>query len=172
MSWRAHRSVRERRQRASWLRVWQAVAAVTLLLALRALRLHPLLDAAAPRPLALPARWPACAHERAGAPPLEERAALQPEPAARGAAGVRYAILSTWLPTRRGIATFSAGLRAGLLASGAADVDVLAVHLRSNGALSYGPEARARHAAFLPARARARARTRARCACTWPPQRR
>ena len=41
------------------------------------------------------------------------------------------------------LATFSAGLRSGLLASGAAAVDVLAVHLRSDPPHGYGPEVRA-----------------------------
>jgi hypothetical protein len=69
------------------------------------------------------------------------------------AAGARYAIVSPWRPTRCGIATYSAGLRDGLLQAGAASVDVIAMHLRSAAAdAAYGPEARLWRRRTAPAR--------------------
>lgn len=56
------------------------------------------------------------------------------------AAGQRFAIVSTWPPTKCGIASYSAGLRGGLLAAGASSVDVVAVHLRSARPTQYGEE--------------------------------
>lgn len=86
--------------------------------------------------LVVPTRWPACAPD--GGTPTHA-APLQ----RRSFDGTRLAIVSTWLPTRCGIATYSAGLRSGLLATGAS-VDVVAVHLRSTEQHAYGPEARFR----------------------------
>ena len=83
--------------------------------------------------LDIPIRWPACAPDSAAhrAAPVK-RKALD---------GARLVIISTWLPTRCGIATYSAGLRDGLLVTGAS-VDVVAVHLRSSEEHAYGSEAR------------------------------
>ena len=86
-------------------------------------------------PLKIPSRWPACVPENGAsyrAAPVQRRAFD----------GARLVIVSTWLPTRCGIATYSAGLRDGLLAMGAS-VDVVAVHLCSSAEHAYGPEARA-----------------------------
>lgn len=84
--------------------------------------------------LQIPARWPACVPDGG--------ASSRPAPTHRRSfGGARFAVVSTWLPTRCGIATYSAGLRDGLLATGAS-VDVVAVHLRSSEEHVYGPEAR------------------------------
>lgn len=85
--------------------------------------------------LKVPARWPACVSDDSGA------SARATPPRRRGVDGARLALVSTWLPTRCGIATYSAGLRSGLLATGAL-VDVVALHLRSDEEHAYGPEAR------------------------------
>jgi hypothetical protein len=69
-----------------------------------------------------------------------QAAAAVASPHAGSARGKRYAIISTWPPTKCGLATFSAGLRGGLLALGAKGVDVLAVHLRTGRSTAYGPE--------------------------------
>ena len=92
--------------------------------------------------LDIPTRWPACAPDGAS-----HRAA----PVKRHAFdGARLVIISTWLPTRCGIATYSAGLRDGLLVTGAS-VDVVAVQLRSGEEHAYGSEARYDSTAqFLP----------------------
>ena len=84
--------------------------------------------------LKVPARWPACV-------PDSGAASRAPPPRRRGVDGARLVVVSTWLPTRCGIATYSAGLRGGLLATGAS-VDVVALHLRSDEEHAYGPEAR------------------------------
>jgi hypothetical protein len=127
-----------RRALLRWRRVWQFAAAAALCFTRHGLRMHRSLEVAPTvTPLVLPTRWPACSPDGAGG-----RRGDAPRHALVGADGRRYAIVSTWLPTRCGIATFSAGLRGGLLAGGALAVDVLAVHLRSNGPPSYGPEVR------------------------------
>ena len=69
-----------------------------------------------------------------------QAAASVASPHAGSARGKRYAIISTWPPTKCGLATFSAGLRDGLLALGAKSVDVVAVHLRTGRSTAYGPE--------------------------------
>ena len=65
---------------------------------------------------------------------------------AAGGGGVRdrrFLLVSTWPPTKCGIASYSSGLRQGLLQGGAAAVDVVAVHLRSARPTQYGAEVRA-----------------------------
>jgi hypothetical protein len=61
----------------------------------------------------------------------------------------RFLLLSTWPPTKCGIASYSYGLRQGLLQAGAAAVDVVAVHLRSARPTRYGEEARAGQLPFV-----------------------
>jgi len=73
-------------------------------------------------------------------PSLRREVGLARSALPSAAAGQRFAIVSTWPPTKCGIASYSAGLRGGLLASGAAAVDVVAVHLRSARPTQYGEE--------------------------------
>ena len=116
------------------------LSACLLLLLLRLVRhrLLPSLGRSAPPHKALP---PFCVedlslqHEPKAASLVREA-----EPSA--ARGARFVIVSTWPPTKCGIASYSAGLREGLLEAGAAAVDVVAVHLRSARPTQYGPEAR------------------------------
>ena len=118
---------RPRLKRPRWRLVLLAVACAFVWLRFyrRSVAAEALLD--------IPSRWPACSPD--GAPhrvaPVKRRAFDSR----------RLAIISTWLPTRCGIATFSAGLRDGLLVTGAS-VDVVAVHLRSSEEHVYGSEAR------------------------------
>ena len=129
--------MRHRRRPLQLRRVLQLAAAVAVVLVLRGVRIDRSVGNAT-GPLSLPARWPSCSPDRAAAAHVTSAPALS---ATFDGAGARYAIVSTWAPTRCGIATYSAGLRDGFLANGAA-VDVLAMHLRSSGELSYGPEVR------------------------------
>jgi hypothetical protein len=83
----------------------------------------------------LPPSFPAC--------PADEDASLATLPA--GAPQLRLAILSTYVPTQCGLATFSFELRRGLLeGGGAAAVDVIAIHSGPPGSPvpDYPPEAR------------------------------
>jgi len=90
-------------------------------------------------PASAPASAPSCVQDRS------TNALLPPtlRAASDAARGAHVAIISTWPPTKCGIATFSAGLREGLLSAGAHRVDVLAMHLRSSPPAQYGPEVRA-----------------------------
>jgi len=122
--------MRRRRQwlkRPRWRLVLPAVACAFVWLRFyrRSVAVDALLD--------IPIRWPECAPDGASyrAAPVKRHAFD----------GARLAIISTWLPTRCGIATYSAGLRGGLLVTGAT-VDVVAVHLRSSEEHVYGSEAR------------------------------
>ena len=122
--------MRRRRQwlkRPRWRLVLPAVACAVVWLRFyrRSVAVDALLD--------IPIRWPECAPDGASyrAAPVKRHAFD----------GARLAIISTWLPTRCGIATYSAGLRGGLLVTGAT-VDVVAVHLRSSEEHVYGSEAR------------------------------
>lgn len=133
--------------------VWLLAAAGALLFIRRALRIYSLLQPSQAGPLALPARWPDCTPDRAGTPRRTGGAREDADVPTRAAvAGRRYAIVSTWPPTHCGIATYSSGLREGLLVHGAALVDVLAVHLRGSSAFSYGSEVLSVACAVLPRR--------------------
>ena len=68
--------------------------------------------------------------------------AVQDDGGVSAALGGRFVIVSTWPPTKCGIASYSAGLRQGLLDAGAAVVHVVAVHLRSARPTQYGEEVR------------------------------
>jgi hypothetical protein len=152
--------VKKRRRRCAAL----ALALAAALAALAALTRPPPLVPT----LQLPSAWPACAaagtHAPSAAslsssstPPLSPPAATAASAAAASArARPRYAILSTYPPTKCGLATFAANLRRGLLDSGAAagGVDVIAVHVRPEQRVEdYPPEARR---VRMPARASGR----------------
>ena len=134
-----HMRQRPRLRRSRWrLRLTLVFVAACALLWLRFYRRVVTADAF----LAIPARWPACRPDGGSLPSRLEQSQ-------RHLGRSRLVIVSTWLPTRCGIATYSAGLRGGLLATGAS-VDVVAVHLRGDEERAYyGPEARGVHAPHL-----------------------
>jgi hypothetical protein len=110
-----------------------AVLAGTALL----LCLNSLLRGSVPQPqlFTLPPSLPSC--------PADEMALLQ-QPTA-GAGRLRLLLLSTYVPTHCGLATFAHTLRRGLLDSGGvAAVDVVAIHTGPPGSPppDYPPEAR------------------------------
>jgi hypothetical protein len=130
------------------------------------------------RQLALPPVWPDCP---AAPPPPPVRAeeaaddsgdalsawaaASAPRHAAAPPPPLRVALLSTYVPTHCGLATFSVALRRGMLDAAAAArtplrVDVVAVHTGARGSPQpdYPPEVRP-----LPRPARARAAALLRC---------